>query len=74
MSKWRILSLSWIVIFAIGVVVIFVHSINSAGANSASSLKLGSLVIWVGIFILIAVVQTVAYTVYNLLLNNKTPH
>ncbi|MFD1418617.1 DUF3923 family protein [Companilactobacillus keshanensis] len=74
MSKWRTLSLSWIVIFAIGVVVIFVHSINSAGTSNTSTLKLGSLVIWVGIFILIAIVQTVAYTVYNLLSNNKTPH
>ena len=72
MSKWRILSLVWIVVFAIGTVVIFINAIPKS--NDQATLKLGSLVVWIGIFILIAIVQTVAYTVYNLLLNNKTPH
>lgn len=68
MSKWRILSYSWITIFVIGAIVIFIHTVNKSTSN------FGSLVVWTGIFILIAIVQTVAYTVYNLLLNNKTPH
>lgn len=68
MSKWRILSYSWITIFVIGAIVIFIHTATKSTSN------FGSLVVWTGIFILIAIVQTVAYTVYNLLLNNKTPH
>lgn len=68
MSKWKILSFSWGVIFAIGAIIILIH------AFTQPTLRLGSLVVWTGVFILIAIVQTVAYTVYNLLLNNKTPH
>lgn len=72
MSKWRIFSLSWLVIFVIGAIIIVVHSYTSV--NNPSTLKLGGLLIWIGIFILISILQTVAYTIYNLLLHNKTPH
>lgn len=72
MSKWRIFSLGWLVIFVIGAIIIFISS--STSANSSSTLKFGGLFVWIGIFILISILQTVAYTIYNLLLHNKTPH
>ncbi|KRK64801.1 hypothetical protein FC72_GL001855 [Companilactobacillus tucceti DSM 20183] len=72
MSKWRIFSLSWLVIFVIGAIIISAHSYTSV--NNPSTLKLGGLFVWIGIFILISILQTVAYTIYNLLLHNKTPH
>lgn len=62
---WLTLNFGWFVIFLAGAFFIMYRKVDGAGAIQTSDAKLVSFIVWVGLFVLIGLVELAVYFVFR---------